>query len=66
MPMVEEGRGVLSLIGGRSEATKWDENHSSTHTISTTAALAIVVGVGMLMRPCGELAVVACCWPFVV
>jgi hypothetical protein len=67
MPMVKEDCGVLTSIGGRSEKMKWDENQSSTHTIPMAAALAIVmIGVGAHLRPCGELAVVACCWLFVV
>jgi hypothetical protein len=64
--MAEGVRGVFTLIKGRSEGVKWNENHSITHTIPTAAAMAIAVSVGVLIRPHGELVVVACWWLFVI
>jgi hypothetical protein len=64
--MVGGGCSVLISIKGRSEGEKYFKSHSITHTILTAAALAIVVGVGVLMRSHGELAVVAFWWFFVI
>jgi hypothetical protein len=58
MPMVGGNCSVLTLIEGRSEGGKWNKSHSITHTILTAGALAIVLGLGVLTRPGGELVVV--------